>query len=972
MVERTAAGAADLLARTEKARREEEARTRPERTAQAVDFLRLLWGPAPPAGFLVTWSKNLGPRSRSAAHADLADAASSAIRWTDLPTGPGIPDDDERLGNEVYFGTCLQAKRPEWGSRGKADGACAMPGLWADLDVAGPAHKSDNLPPTKEDAAELARRAPWPPTLLVDSGNGLQAWWLFPEPWILDTAEARKDASDLCARLQACLRDNPEGWDIDSTADLARVLRLPGAWNRKLQHREDSLRRRLADAESTARHRAENQPPPPQGTKWDDPPDEWKAQGVAAAELAEEVRRDLAHLEAAGTAPALVRVLSVDNENRRTPEEWHEALPPLPRRSPAPAPARPTNGKASSSGRPSAEERAARYLRTLGPAVEGSGGDAHTTRAAWAVAVEFGLPEAAARRVLQEWDRGNLPPWQDTEPEGLEAKLRSALMKASGHPDFERLAKEDRSPSGGSKVVPIRPAGRQEDAPPTVGALALQDDPEGEGRKPTQAERLLSLAASADLFRTPTGEAHVTLEARGRQETWPVRGKMFATWLRQAFLDDEGRPVGAEAVRQAVDTLEAKALQGRRVRPVYIRSAGDGEALWIDLDDEHGRAVRIGPEGWTVAAASPVAFRRTPTMTPLPVPSRSGSWEPLRELLPIVAEDDWILFCAWLIGALAPSGPYPVLMAEGTQGAGKSSLAKAAISLLHPVKRGLQSPPPEERDLWIRAGNTRLLTIDNLRYLPDWLVDALCRIYTGGSYSCRELRTDTDEITIEAQLPVILTAIEGLAQGDDLADRAIVLNVPLMPDSKRIDEETWDANMAAARPAILGALYDALSGALAFRNRVSRPEKTTRLARFIMWNLAAEASGAVPWAPGRFMEALQANRGAAATVGLERNLLASTLAAFVEERREWRGTATDLLAALSERLDQDARRSKSWPKAAHVLSGKLPKIAPLLREHGILVSDTRTSDKARTRLLTLRLAPLQDPSAAQERERGTL
>ncbi len=410
----------------------EEVRTRPERIDVAQEFLRILWGDAPPAGFLVTWFKGPGPSSACEAwpSQDLAEAAAGAVSNSDLTSG-----------RNAYFATALQATKPERGSRGKASGACAIPGLWADLDVAGPAHKSTALPPTKKAAAELARRAPWPPTVLVDSGNGLQAWWLFPEPIVLESDDDRQRAAALVARLQEHLRQNPEGWAVDPTADLARVLRLPGTWNRKLD------------------------------------------------------------------APLPVLVLEVTND-RHSPEEWDAALPQLARRGAGPGPvdnpgrpeqdlcASPGQGSAchvapsgngtrpSSPGRPSLEERAARYLQTLGPAVQGAGGDAHTARAAWAVAVEFGLAEGAARRVLQEWDRGNVPPWQDTEPAGLEAKLGTALAKAPGHPELGRLAEEDRpapaGAGGNGKVAQIPGRGRQGQAAPTSSAAVAATSDEEE------------------------------------------------------------------------------------------------------------------------------------------------------------------------------------------------------------------------------------------------------------------------------------------------------------------------------------------------------------------------------------------------------------------------------------------------------------------------------------------------------------
>jgi hypothetical protein len=125
--------------------------------------------------------------------------------------------------------------------RGTNATASAIPGLWADVDVGGPihgkAHKNTKLPPTYEHArALIAEAIPLEPTVIIDSGHGLYFWWLFAEPWSLDTEQDREEAAELVYRFQATLRKRAEahGWEIDGTADLARVLRLPGTINHKL------------------------------------------------------------------------------------------------------------------------------------------------------------------------------------------------------------------------------------------------------------------------------------------------------------------------------------------------------------------------------------------------------------------------------------------------------------------------------------------------------------------------------------------------------------------------------------------------------------------------------------------------------------------------------------------------------------------------------------------------------------------
>lgn len=959
----------------------EEARTSPARTAQALAFLQLLWGPTPPPGFLVTWWKDLLRNgSDSFPSADFAQVAAAAIESSDLPTGSGW-DASSHLGQEVYFGTCLQAVKPERGRRGTASGACAIPGLWADLDVAGPAHKSPNLPPTKEAAADLARRAPWPPSVLVDSGNGLQAWWLFSEPLLLQTNEDRKRAGDLVARLQDCLRQNPEGWEVDSTADLARVLRLPGTWNRKIQHRAEDKRRELADKRQEAK--ALSGPPPRlTGSKWDPTAEELESRPARAEQAAREaadLARELEALEAAGTEPRPVRVLEVTGE-RHSPEEWDAALPQVQARrsGPVAAPAPPSgNGKrASSPGRPSVEERALRYLQTLGPAVQGQGGDAHTARAMWAVIVEFGLEEPAARRVLEDWDQGNRPPWRDTEKTTWEKKIKKTLSKAPGHPEFGRLAEDDRPAPGRAKVIPIRQEGRRgKKAPKTSGAVALaKDRDEDEDRKPTQAERLLRLAAGAcTLFRTPEGEAHVTVKTRTRQETWPAQSKLLASWLRNEFLDNEGRLVGADALKQAVDTLEAKALHGADVREVYVRSASAGGKVILDLADTEGRAVVIGPDGWEVTRTPPVAFRRPKDQRDLPVPSRQGSWDDLRPFMNL-DEDGWVLFVGWLVGALSALPQYPVLIVEGAQGSAKSSLAKAARALIDPSDLDVQEPPAQKEDIHIRAGNSLLLAYDNLSSPPRWLSDTLCVLSTGGGFSVRAKYTNREEAIFRAARPIILTGIEGLARGDDLANRAILLDLADIPDERRIPEEDWQADLEEARPRILGALCDAISGGLALREKARQDArnagtKLPRPADFSLFVLAAEDSGALPWGPGRFLAAMTANRKDASELGVERDFLASTIYAWLETKGKaasWEGTAQALLDELHAFLADDERGRKKLPGAANSLGGKLRRIAPMLRSAGVLYEPSAKKPGRNPRTHALRLEP--EPAPEPERE----
>jgi len=139
-----------------------------------------------------------------------------------------------REKQNVYFAIGVQGQQPHRG-RGKQAEVIALPGLWADIDVLGPNHVATNLPPTLEDAWSIVRAIPFKPTVAVHSGGGIQLHWLFREPMETVTEKDRSAAKRLSKNFQGllCSIAARSGWSVDNTADLCRLLRVPGTYNRK-------------------------------------------------------------------------------------------------------------------------------------------------------------------------------------------------------------------------------------------------------------------------------------------------------------------------------------------------------------------------------------------------------------------------------------------------------------------------------------------------------------------------------------------------------------------------------------------------------------------------------------------------------------------------------------------------------------------------------------------------------------------
>jgi putative DNA primase/helicase len=118
--------------------------------------------------------------------------------------------------------------------RGASEDVYALGGLWIELDHSAGVHAAQNLP-TPQALLAFIEALPFRFSLLVDSGGGYHGYVLFKELWLLDTAEEHQTAALLLRRFQRTIqaRAAEQGWKVDSTADLARVLRPAGTLNHK-------------------------------------------------------------------------------------------------------------------------------------------------------------------------------------------------------------------------------------------------------------------------------------------------------------------------------------------------------------------------------------------------------------------------------------------------------------------------------------------------------------------------------------------------------------------------------------------------------------------------------------------------------------------------------------------------------------------------------------------------------------------
>lgn len=465
-----------------------------------------------------------------------------------------------------------------------------------------------------------------------------------------------------------------------------------------------------------------------------------------------------------------------------------------------------------------------------------------------------------------------------------------------------------------------------------------------EGRGPSQASQLVALARERyELFMSEDGRPY-GVKQDGANIALPLRGKAgLRSQLARIYTDSNNGSVPSQsALADAMTVLEGVA-QDADPRVPHVRVGRHQDGIVIDLGDADGRCVLVRPDGWERVPRSPVLFRRSGAMKPLPEPVRDGDGlTALRDLLN-TDEEGFRLLVAWLVAAFIPDLPHPVLTFRGEQGTGKSYAAKMVIGIIDPSGAPKRTAPRDIKSWATQAFNSWALCLDNVSIIPDWLSDALCRAVTGDGIVDRALYTDDDVVVLEFRRVLAMTTIDAGALAGDLAERLLTIELHTIPDHRRREEAEMDAAYAAAHAAVLASLFDLLASVLRVLPHVVLTERP-RMADF------ARVLAAVDKVQGwDTLESYKATARDAVADVLDGEPFAQAVVSFVD-RAGPEGvvvTASELL----ERVAAPDKLPRKWPKDPTRAGGQLKRLAPALRTIGIEVDDSKRGPKPKKQRL---------------------
>jgi hypothetical protein len=468
--------------------------------------------------------------------------------------------------------------------------------------------------------------------------------------------------------------------------------------------------------------------------------------------------------------------------------------------------------------------------------------------------------------------------------------------------------------------------------------------------KTPAAETLIILARqNADLFHDAGKVAYATIGSK----THKIHSSLFRSWLTNLYYKHtNGRAPNNEAFSVAIKTLEALAVNEAPERAVHVRLTEQSGCIYLNLADEAGTVIRIGPEGWAVDPEPPIRFLATTNSAPLPIPVKGGTIADLRRFVNCPDDDAFALLCGWISASFRGDIPFPLLVLTGEAGSAKSTTGRFLKELIDPEIVEDRSAPRELEDLAIWAARSWILNVDNISGFPDWLSDGFCRLAYGSGFGTRTKYTNDEETVFKSKRPVILNGIEDFITRGDLLERSIILRHPPIPESRRRLESELRREFNEAKPKLLGAILDRVAAGLKALPDVDT-SRMPRMADAVAFAVACENG---MHETVRFLEAFRQNQAESLEMQLEDSPIVEPVRKLVSDAGgTWVGTASELLAATKP---ADNKPSPRWPKKPSGLSGMLRRLAPALAKClGLTVSHERTTDTKRTRIIRLTLAP---------------
>jgi hypothetical protein len=446
-----------------------------------------------------------------------------------------------------------------------------------------------------------------------------------------------------------------------------------------------------------------------------------------------------------------------------------------------------------------------------------------------------------------------------------------------------------------------------------------------------------------------TAFAHIQLNEH--QDTIKIESKRFSRLLAKLYYDSTGKVMPSDAINNAVNILQAKAeFEGEKYSlSVRIAAYNNSEEtdneknefeIYYDLADSKRRCIRISNKRWEIVNSPPIPLFVRYNQTEQDSPVSSYSYDILDKLIDLTnlrKASDRKLLKVYILSLFIPDIPHAILLLHGDKGAAKSTLEKLIKLLVDPTKPILLTIPKDRSEFIQQAYHNHVIYYDNLKYIPNWFSDEVCKIVTGVGSTKRKLYSDDEDIIYELKRCLGVNGINISLTEPDALDRSILIELERIDDGN-LEEKEIINKLLEIRPQILGYIFDVIVRAMQIKPSL-KIRNLPRMADFALWGEAI--ARAMDYKENEFLSLYKQNIGQQNIEAIEFNSLATAIVRLVEswnKQDQIKGkqydpqTLLNILNLVSAEYGIDTSNHHEWPKDIKWLSRRLKIIRSNLLE----------------------------------------
>lgn len=467
-------------------------------------------------------------------------------------------------------------------------------------------------------------------------------------------------------------------------------------------------------------------------------------------------------------------------------------------------------------------------------------------------------------------------------------------------------------------------------------------------KMPPPIELALKCCANMKFHFDQKGRAFAAVPNGQKLIVFLIASKLFKRYIRNHYFKVYNKALNSNTLKELIDTLEARAFHESHEAETFLRVANTQDKIYVDLCNENYEVVEISAYGWNVPNEPKIFFIRNEGMTFLPKPIE-GNLIDLKNALP-VNDNNLNKILAWILGAYWGRPPFPILIIQGGQGSGKSTVTEMIRNLVDPSAVPLRGVVSNEQDLVITANSSHMLVMDNVSGISANFCDLACRIATGTGFAKRQLFTDCDEVLLKIANPIKINGIDSIPDRPDLLERSLFVELGDAASNRKTQRQIWD-NFYKLRPKALGAIFTMLSNGLKALPNVYI-DSPPRLADFAYLLKAVEEGNGLVC--GTLCSTIEQSQNELLQYSIESNSFITALIEYLKINFRYEGTMLDLLQQLTHSPHLEKYQSDGkWPKSATMAGMLISRFEKYLNKVGISVIRKRSSEKHGARIIRI-------------------